>query len=224
MCQLRPSSCAPVYTCKLILRALFVLSNSYEAWHGWLGNRIPSHVLEAVTRRNNDEGKKEVWVSLGREDLFLIYHWSCPMRSLLVGLAFHRLMLHSSIFCVFIVTRKMSLEGMRSWESMLYFLKAVLPESSFRRANSRVWRHPKIKVHLSPSTPRASLPSWGCGLITITPFVSWEPSFKGLPPSWHHIENYALFLKGSQDSHSSHMEMSSPIQKAGTTLAYRLWV
>lgn len=50
-----------------------------------------------------------------RDGLFLTYCLNCPVRSLLVDLAFHRLLLHSSTFFVFIGTRKMSLEGMRSW-------------------------------------------------------------------------------------------------------------
>lgn len=43
------------------LRAMFLLSNSYEAWHGWPGNWIFSQVLGAATESGvgDDGGKKE---------------------------------------------------------------------------------------------------------------------------------------------------------------------
>lgn len=113
---------------------------------------------------------------------------------------------------------------------MLYFFfKPVLPESSSRkRANSRVWRHPKTKMHLSPW----NIQGFPVELGSLTEnhhsiCVLKGSALLGNPlstMSLHYIVSQALFLKGSQDSHNSHVEISRPIQKAGTTLVYPLWV
>lgn len=152
------------------------------------------------------------------------------MRSLLVDLAFHRLLLHSSTFFVFIGTRKNVVEKNEKLESMLYFFRPVLPKSDSRRRaleSGDIQRPRCICLPLHPELPcRAGIFHWEPSLL-LCPKGSSPPgelAFWELPQSLHLLIIHVLFLKGSQDSHNNHVEISSPVQKAGTTSAYPPWV
>lgn len=151
------------------------------------------------------------------------------MTSLLVDLAFQRLLLHSSTFFVFIGTKK-NVGKNEKLESMLYFFRPVLPKSYSRRRaleSGDIQRPRCICLPLRPELPCwAGIFHWE-PLLLLCPKGSsppGEPAFRGLPQSLHLLINHVVFLKGSQDSHNNHVGISSPVQKAGTTSAYPPWV